>query len=126
LNADSKNVASLPPLPPETTGGTAETLRALDDLVISGAETAQSSRPPSETRSVLPRPPLFPSTTPSASPSVHNNAPGYRGYYDSLYDEYFNSKVITDALKSDLYRTLSVDSYMFRIINLTNQKIYYS
>jgi hypothetical protein len=52
--------------------------------------------------------------------TVHSNAPGYRGYYDSLYDEYFNSKVITDGLKSDLYRTLSVDSYLYRIINLTN------
>lgn len=52
--------------------------------------------------------------------TVHENAPGYRGYYDALYDEYFNSKVITDALQSDLYKTLSVESYMFRIINLTN------
>jgi len=52
--------------------------------------------------------------------TVHNSAPGYRGYYDALYDEYFNNKVISDALKSDLYRTPSIDSYMFRIINLTN------
>jgi len=52
--------------------------------------------------------------------TVHRNAPGYRGYYDALYDAYFNSKVITDALESDLYRTLSVESYMYRIINLTN------
>ena len=52
--------------------------------------------------------------------TVHRNAPGYRGYYDALYDEYFNNKVITDALDSDMYRTLSVESYMYRIINLTN------
>ena len=52
--------------------------------------------------------------------TVHRNAPGYRGYYDALYDEYFNNKVITDALDSDMYRTLSIDSYMYRIINLTN------
>jgi len=52
--------------------------------------------------------------------TVHENAPGYRGYYDALYDAYFNSKVITDALQSDLYKTPSVESYMFRIINLTN------
>lgn len=52
--------------------------------------------------------------------TVHKNAPGYRPYYDSLYDKYFNCKAITDALKSDLYKTSSVDSYMFRIINLTN------
>jgi hypothetical protein len=52
--------------------------------------------------------------------TVHRNAPGYRGYYDALYDEYFNNKVISDALDSDMYRTLSVESYMYRIINLTN------
>lgn len=52
--------------------------------------------------------------------TVHRNAPGYRGYYDALYDEYFNNKVITDALESDLYRTLSVESYLYRIINFTN------
>jgi len=43
--------------------------------------------------------------------TVHRNAPGYRGYYDALYDEYFNNKVISDALDSDMYRTLSVESY---------------
>ena len=52
--------------------------------------------------------------------TVHRNAPGYRGYYDALYDEYFNSKVVTDALDSDMYRTLSIESYIYRIINLTN------
>ena len=52
--------------------------------------------------------------------TVHRNAPGYRGYYDALYDEYFNNKVISDALDSDMYRTLSIESYMYRIINLTN------
>ena len=51
---------------------------------------------------------------------VHTNAPGYRGYYDALYDKYFNAKVINDALESELYKTPSVESYMFRIINLTN------
>ena len=52
--------------------------------------------------------------------TVYYNAPGYRGYYDALYDEYFNNNVISDALTSNLYRTLSTESYMFRIINLTN------
>jgi len=51
---------------------------------------------------------------------VHTNAPGYRGYYDALYDKYFNAKVINDALDSELYKVPSVESYMFRIINLTN------
>lgn len=52
--------------------------------------------------------------------TVHSSAPGYRGYYDALYDKYFNSKPVTDGLKSQLYRTLSVESYLFRLINLTN------
>lgn len=52
--------------------------------------------------------------------TVHSNAPGYRGYYDALYDKYFNAKSITDALNSDLYKVASIDSYLFRIINLTN------
>jgi len=51
---------------------------------------------------------------------VHTNAPGYRGYYDALYDKYFNAKVINDALDSELYKVPGVESYMFRIINLTN------
>ena len=51
---------------------------------------------------------------------VYTNAPGYRGYYNKLYDAYFNASVINDALKSKLYRTSTVESYMFRLINLTN------
>ena len=51
---------------------------------------------------------------------VYNGAPGYRGYYQSLYDNYFNSKVIDDGLKSQLYRTPTIESYSYRIINLTN------
>ena len=52
--------------------------------------------------------------------SIYKSAPGYRGYYESLYDKYFNSKVIDDGLKSQLYRTTTPDSYSYRIINLTN------
>ena len=52
--------------------------------------------------------------------TVHANAPGYRGYYEALYDKYFNAKVITEALESDLYKVPSAESYMFRIINFTN------
>lgn len=51
---------------------------------------------------------------------VYSGAPGYRGYYQSLYDNYFNSKVIDDGLKSQLYRTPTIESYSYRIINLTN------
>ena len=52
--------------------------------------------------------------------TVYTNAPGYRGYYQALYDKYFNSTSIDDGLKSNLYRTPSIDSYFYRLINITN------
>jgi len=53
--------------------------------------------------------------------TVYKNAPGYRGYYEALYDKYFNSSVIDDGLKSELYRKLNIESYLYRIINITNK-----
>lgn len=53
---------------------------------------------------------------------VYTSAPGYQGYYQSLYDKYFNSKIIDKGLQSTEYRTTDWDSYMFRIINITNSK----
>jgi len=52
---------------------------------------------------------------------VFTHSPGYKGYYHSLYDKYFNSKVIDKALKSSEYTSSDWDSYIFRIINLTNK-----
>ena len=52
---------------------------------------------------------------------VYTTAPGYQGYYNKLYDEYFNSTVIDKGLTSDLYRIPNIESYSFRIINLTNK-----
>ncbi len=52
---------------------------------------------------------------------VFSNSPGYKGYYHSMYDKYFHSKVIDKALQTDEYTSLDWDSYMFRIINLTNK-----
>ncbi len=52
---------------------------------------------------------------------VFKNAPGYRGYYNALYDKYFNSTKIDIMLKSDLYRVPSIASYEARIINFTNK-----
>ena len=52
---------------------------------------------------------------------VFTNSPGYKGYYHSLYDKYFHAKVIDKALKTDEYTSLDWDSYIFRIINLTNK-----
>ena len=52
---------------------------------------------------------------------VFSNSPGYKGYYHSMYDKYFHAKVIDKALKTDEYTSLDWDSYIFRIINLTNK-----
>jgi len=35
---------------------------------------------------------------------VYRSAPGYKGYYQALYDKYFNAKIIDKALKSDEHR----------------------
>ena len=52
---------------------------------------------------------------------IFTSSPGYKGYYHSMYDKYFHSKVIDKALGTDEYTDENMDSYMFRIINLTNK-----
>ncbi len=52
---------------------------------------------------------------------VFNKAPGYRDYYRSMYDKFFNSKIIDIGLLSDQYREETVESYMYRIINIHNK-----
>ena len=52
---------------------------------------------------------------------VFDSAPGYRDYYRAMYDKYFNDKLIDKALLSDEYTDESVDSYMFRIVNIHNK-----
>jgi len=53
---------------------------------------------------------------------VYNAAPGYRGYYHSMYDKYFNDKIIDKALLSGTeYINETWESYMFRLINITNK-----
>lgn len=52
---------------------------------------------------------------------VYTTAPGYRGYYKSLYEKYFHSEKISLMLKSDMYRKPTIAAYESRIINLTNQ-----
>ena len=51
---------------------------------------------------------------------VFTNSPGYKGYYHSMYDKYFHSKIIDKALQTDEHTSVNWDSYIFRIINLTN------
>ena len=51
---------------------------------------------------------------------VFTTSPGYKGYYHSMYDKYFYSKIIDKALQSTEHTDEVIESYMFRIINLTN------
>lgn len=51
---------------------------------------------------------------------MFKNAPGYKGYYLSMYDKFFHARVIDRGLKSNKKRAETWESYMFRIINLTN------
>jgi len=52
---------------------------------------------------------------------VFSTSPGYKGYYHSMYDKYFHAKVIDKALVTDEYTDENWDSYIFRILNLTNK-----
>ena len=51
---------------------------------------------------------------------IITTAPGYKGYYLSMYDKYFNNNQVGKGLKSDEMTETNLDSYMFRIINFTN------
>jgi len=53
---------------------------------------------------------------------IYNSAPGYRDYYVSMYDHYFNDKAVTKGVKSDEFTNETFESYMFRIINLLNSE----
>jgi len=52
---------------------------------------------------------------------VYKTAPGYQGYYRSMYERYFYSKTIDKALKGPEYRDENWNSYLFRIINIFNK-----
>ena len=52
---------------------------------------------------------------------IFSSSPGYKGYYNSMYDKYFYSKNVDKGLLSSEFRTETIDSYMFRIINLHNK-----
>ena len=49
---------------------------------------------------------------------MYKNAPGYQGYYRSMYERYFYSKTVDKALKGPEYREENWESYLFRIINI--------
>jgi hypothetical protein len=52
---------------------------------------------------------------------IYSTSPGYKGYYQAMYDKYFNAKQIDKGLLSSEYRTEEWDSYFFRLINITNK-----
>ena len=52
---------------------------------------------------------------------IYSTSPGYKGYYHSMYKKYFHSRIIDKGLKSSEHRTADWDSYLFRIINFTNE-----
>ena len=49
---------------------------------------------------------------------IYKSAPGYRDYYRSMYDKYFNDPAIDKGMKSDEFTEENFESYMFRLINL--------
>ena len=51
---------------------------------------------------------------------IYTTAPGYRVYYEAMYDKYFNDKVIDKALESGEKCEETWDDYLFHIINFTN------
>ena len=53
---------------------------------------------------------------------IFTSAPGYRDYYTSMYNHYFNDKIVTKGIDSDEFTDEEVQSYMFRIINFLNEK----
>ena len=55
---------------------------------------------------------------------IFKNSPGYKGYYHSMYKTYFHSNIIDKAIKSDEYTSNDWDSYLFRLLNLTNEESY--
>lgn len=51
---------------------------------------------------------------------VYTTAPGYRMYYEAMYNKYFNDKIVDKALKGNEKCEESWDDYFFHIINFTN------
>jgi hypothetical protein len=51
---------------------------------------------------------------------VYNSAPGYQGYYKSMYDKYFNDKAIDKALIEGKMSDITWESYEFHICNFAN------
>jgi len=51
---------------------------------------------------------------------IYKNAPGYRMYYEAMYDKYFNDRVIDKALREGRKSSETIEDYFFHIVNFTN------
>ena len=51
---------------------------------------------------------------------TYRSAPGYRGYYSSLYQKYFGDKKIVEGLWSSDYAEPTWNNYLFHLINIRN------
>jgi hypothetical protein len=49
---------------------------------------------------------------------IYKSAPGYRDYYRSMYDKFFNDPAIDKGMKSNEFTEETFEAYMFRLINL--------
>ena len=51
---------------------------------------------------------------------IYKTAPGYRMYYEAMYEKYFNDRAIDKALREGRKHEETLDDYLFHIINFTN------
>ena len=55
---------------------------------------------------------------------VYTTCPGYAGYYQAMYNLYFNNGTINKALKAKTFKdSTKYESYMFYLTNMTNPNI---
>ena len=50
---------------------------------------------------------------------IYKNAPGYREYYQKLYDHYFGSPIINEALRLE-WKEETIQNYLNRLVNIVN------
>lgn len=53
---------------------------------------------------------------------TYKNSPGYRGYYQALYNKYFGAKEIIKGLNSKEFSVPTWHSYLFHLCNIRNPK----
>lgn len=52
---------------------------------------------------------------------IYRTAPGYRPYYEAMYDHYFRNRQIDYAIQLGMKREPTVENYIFYITNMTNR-----